>query len=106
MLDDAATDVPKVEEELAELETAVDALVGSFGAMRERAAAAEENHRKLAEALRETDLETIAPTELQARLEDLAEENSRLRIIVDEARTRAQLVRRRLMLMEDELDDE
>jgi chromosome segregation ATPase len=93
-------------EELAQLETAIDSLVQDFGSMRDRAAVAEENHRKLAEALRDTDLEDMAPTELQERLEELADENSRLRAIVTEAGKRAERIRSRLMLMEDELADD
>lgn len=93
-------------EELAQLETAVDSLVEGFGAMRNRAAVAEENHRKLAEALRDTDLEEMAPTELRERLEELADENSRLRAIVTDAGKRAERIRSRLMLLEDELADE
>lgn len=94
------------EEELAQLETAVKSLVQGFGSMLDRAVLAEENHRKLAEALRDTDLEQMAPTELQERLEELADENSRLRAIVTEAGKRAERIRSRLMLMEDELADE
>ena len=94
------------EQELAELEAAVASLAEGFGAMRDRAVLAEENHRKLAEALRDTDLEEMAPTELQERLEELADENSRLRAVVQEAGKRAERIRSRLMLMEDELADE
>ena len=93
-------------EELSQLEAAIDSLVQGFGSMRDRAAVAEENHRKLAEALRDTDLEEMAPTELQERLEELADENSRLRAIVGEAGKRAERIRSRLMLMEDELADD
>lgn len=97
---------PDIEEEIARLESAVDSLVESFGTMRERASIAEENHRKLAEALRDTDLEEMAPTELRTRLEELAEENGRLRAVVNEARGRADRIRSRLMLMEDEVADD
>ena len=89
-----------VGEELTRLETVLDSMVEGFGAMSNRAAVAEENHRKLAEALRNTDVEEMAPTELQARLEALAEENARLRAGLEEAQTRAE------RMMEDELADE
>jgi hypothetical protein len=51
-------------------------------------------------------LEEMAPTELQTRLEDLADENGRLRAAVNEARGRADRIRSRLMLMEDEQADD
>lgn len=94
------------EQELGELEAAVESLVRGFAAMRDRAELAEENHRKLAEALRDTDLEDMAPTALQERLEELADENDRLRAVVTEAGKRAERIRSRLMLMEDELANE
>lgn len=105
-LEDVVAEAPDVEEEITRLEALVESLLGSFGTMRERASVAEENHRKLAEALRDTDLEEMAPTELQTRLEELAEENGRLRVAVNEARGRADRIRSRLMLMEDEVADD
>lgn len=105
-MNEVAGDAPDIEGELTLLEAAVESLVESFGAWREQASVAEENHRKLAEALRDTDLEEMAPTELQTRLEELAEENGRLRAAVHEARGRADRIQSRLMLMEDELADD
>ena len=105
-MEEIVADARDIDEEMTRLEAVVENLTDSFGAMRERASVAEENHRKLAEALRDTDLEEMAPTELQTRLEDLAEENGRLRAAVNEARGRADRIRSRLMLMEDELADD
>jgi len=87
---------------LTRMEATVETLLAGFDGMRSRALQAEENHRKLAEALRDTDVEAMAPTELQTRLEELADENRRLRAAVDEGRARAERIRGRLMLMEDE----
>ena len=103
---DPAAGFPEVEQEVARLEAVVGSIVDGFDAMRGRAMAAEDNHRKLAEALRDTDLEDMAPTELQKRLEELAAENGRLRSAVAEARARAERIRSRLMLMEDEQADD
>ncbi len=95
----AAGDVSR---ELTRMEAAVESLLAGFEGMRNRALQAEENHRKLAEALRDTDVEAMAPTQLQTRLEELAEENRRLRAAVDEGCARAERIRSRLMLLEDE----
>ncbi len=102
---DPPPDAPDVEMELTRLEGALESLIDGLGTMRDRATVAEENHRKLAEALRDTDVDSMAPMELQARFEELAEENGCLRTAVDEARVRANRIRSRLMLMEDELSD-
>jgi hypothetical protein len=101
-----AAEVLDTAQELAQLEMAVASLVEGFGSMRDRAAVAEENHRKLAEALRDTDLDSMAPTKLQERLEELADENGRLREVVTEAAKKAERIRSRLMLMEDERADD
>ena len=105
-IEEVVADAPDIDEEITRLEAAVESLADSFGAMSERASVAEANHRKLAEALRDTDLEEMAPTELQTRLEELADENGRLRAAVNEARGRADRIRSRLMLMEDEQADD
>ncbi len=91
-----------VSRELIRMEAAVESLLAGFEGMRNRALQAEENHRKLADALRDTDIEAMAPTQLQTRLEELAEDNRRLRAVVEEGRARAERIRSRLMLMEDE----
>ncbi len=99
----AAVEVAEeVSRELTRMEAAVETLLAGFEGMRNRALQAEENHRKLAEALRDTDVEAMAPTQLQTRLEELAEDNRRLRAVVEEGRARAERIRSRLMLMEDE----
>ncbi len=91
-----------VSRELTRMEAGVETLLAGFEGMRNRALQAEENHRKLAEALRDTDVEAMAPTQLQTRLEELTEENQRLRAVVDEGRARAERIRSCLVLMEDE----
>ncbi len=91
-----------VSRDLTRMEAAVETLLAGFEGMRVRALQAEENHRVLAEALRDTDVEAMAPTQLQTRLEELAEDNRRLRAAVDEGRARAERIRSCLVLMEDE----
>ena len=98
----AAAVTGDVSRELIRMEAAVESLLAGFEGMRNRALQAEENHRKLADALRDTDIEAMAPTQLQTRLEELAEENRRLRAAVDEGRARAERIGSRLMLLEDE----
>lgn len=97
---DAEPDAAAVVDRLAR---AVERLLGEFEAVRERAARAEDAHAQLSEALRQSELDPADPGDLERRLQSLADENRRLREVIDEARERASLIRRRLMVVEDEL---
>lgn len=92
------------EEELQALETTVDRLLGRLETLRRRAREAEEAHGELRRALSRSqdgaDGDEDAPVE--ERLRRLSHENERLREILDEGREKAERIRQRLVLLEDE----
>lgn len=88
--------------EIDGLEAAVRKLLEGHRRLRERAEAAEEAYGKLAEALREARVEGMDPEGIETRLEELVEENRRLREIIEEGQERAERIRSRLIVWEDE----
>ncbi len=92
-----------IEAELAELESAVGRLAEAYRDLRERVEDAEASRRRLGEALEGADLEEMTPGEAAARFEELTEENRDLRERLEEGRERAERIRSRLIMMEDEL---
>lgn len=94
---------PSPESALDGLEKAVGRLLDEFDGLRRRAGEAEESYRSLTEALRSSGSGSIDPAEAAERLQRLAEENERLRSVIDEARERAERIRSRLTMVEDEL---
>jgi predicted RNase H-like nuclease (RuvC/YqgF family) len=94
-----------VEQELEGLERAVGALLDELGRLRRRAEAAEQKHERLESALRQSRVESSEPEALEGRLRELSEENDRLNSVIEEARERAQRIRSRLIVIEDETAD-
>lgn len=92
-----------IERELGELEGAVERLADAYRRLRERVEEAEASRRRLAEALEGADLEEMSPEEAAGRFEELSDENRRLRERLEEGRERAERIRSRLIMMEDEL---
>lgn len=90
-------------EELAALEEALGRLLEAYGDLRGRAERAEADRRRLADALEGVDLGELDAEGAAERLQELAEENRRLREMVREGRERAERIRSRLIMMEDEL---
>ena len=95
-----AADGPKAE--LDALEEAVSLLVERYGELRERVVEAERARDRLEETLAETGDDEGGPPAAE-RIESLGQENRRLRETIEEARERAQRIRSRLIMMEDEV---
>lgn len=89
--------------ELGALGDAVDRLLEAYADLRRRVEEAEASRRRLVEALGGTDPDEMTPEEAEERFRELAEENERLREVVREGRERAERIRSRLIMMEDEL---
>lgn len=92
-----------VERELTELEEAVARLTEAYGELRERVDEAEASRRRLADALEGTATGEMDPEDAAARFAEVVEENRRLRERLEEGRERAERIRSRLIMMEDEL---
>lgn len=91
------------EQELRALEETVDQLLEVLTSVRERAREAEEAHEELRAALARTEAEEgEEPASAEERLRKLTEENERLRSILDRGREKAERIRSRLVLLEDE----
>jgi predicted RNase H-like nuclease (RuvC/YqgF family) len=93
---------PDPESELHSLGAAVERLLEAYVELRARAERAESTERSLADALEGADLEGMAAEEIAVRLQEIADENRSLRQVIEESRERAQRIRSRLILMEDE----
>jgi len=102
MSESARYDPAAIERELGAVEEGVGKLVEELAEYRRRAAAAEGEHARLTGLLERSGVEISDPASLQHRLRELTEENSRLKEVLREARVRAQRLRGRLIVMEDE----
>ena len=102
MPESAPLDPTAIERELHVLEEGVGRLIQEITELRQRASDAESQHERLTGLLRKSGVELSDPQSLRGRLEELSEENSRLREILREARVRADRIRGRLIVMEDE----
>ena len=102
MPESAPRDPAAIERELKALEDGVGRLITEITDLRKRASSAEDQHARLAGLLKKSGVELEDPASLQQRLEQLTEENFRLKEILREARTRADRIRSRLIVMEDE----
>lgn len=91
-----------VDRELIALEAGVGKLVRELEEYRGRAAVAEREHARLKSLLSKSGVDASKPESLEHRLRELTEENSRLKEVLREARTRAGRIRARLIVMEDE----
>lgn len=96
------TDGPNVTGLLDRTASGIGAVLEEVSRLRERVERAEGVQRRMAEALEDGDLADMSADALQERLGELAEENRRLRGVVAEARERADRIRSRLMVVEDE----
>jgi chromosome segregation ATPase len=92
----------EIERELGVLEEGVDMLVRELEKYKSRASVAEGEHARLTGLLERSGVDVSDPASLERRLQELTEENSRLKEVLREARTRAQRIRGRLIVMEDE----
>lgn len=88
---------------LESLERAVDRVLDELTGLRRRSDRLETRYGELTEALGISASEVEDPDDLGERLQRLAEENRRLRQVVDEAREKARRIQSRLRLVEDEL---
>ena len=102
MPESAPHDPAAIERELMALEAGVGALIEEITDLRQRASSAEDQHARLTGLLKMSGVELSDPESLQKRLEVLTEENFRLKEIIREARVRADRIRGRLIVMEDE----
>ena len=102
MSESAPHDPAAIERELNALEEGVGKLVAELKEYRRRTSAAEGEHALLTGLLERSGVEISDPASLQRRLEELTEENFRLKEVLREARVRAQRLRGRLVVMEDE----
>ena len=91
-----------VARELEALERAVGALIEELDALRKRVAAAEGRSGDLQRALEVSGVRPGESADLEGRLTELAEENERLRDVLQAARKKAERMRSRLIVMEDE----
>lgn len=89
--------------QLERLEEAMDELLEQFAAARAQAARAESESDELRQALSEAGRTPATTRELEERVEALSEENERLREVLARARERAERIRSRLMVVEDEI---
>ena len=88
--------------ELEALEEAVGRLLERYGELRDRVDEAERARDRLEQTLSETGGDDGGPPAAE-RLESLGRENRRLRETIEEARERAERIRSRLIMMEDEV---
>ena len=102
MPESAPRDAAAIEQELSVLEEGVDQLVRELQEYRNRASTAEGEHARLAGLLARSGVDVSDPKSLERRLQELTEENFRLKEVLREARTRAKRIRGRLIVMEDE----
>lgn len=102
MPESAPRDTAALERELAGLEQGLGRLVSELEEYRGRASAAEGENARLSGLLRKSGVDISDPASLERRLQELTDENSRLKEVLREARTRAKRIRGRLIVMEDE----
>jgi predicted RNase H-like nuclease (RuvC/YqgF family) len=102
MPESAPRDPAAVERELKALEEGVGRLIEELSELRQRASSAEDEHSRLQGLLKQSGVKLTDPSSLEQRLQELTEENFRLKEVIREAKTRADRIRGRLIVMEDE----
>ena len=102
MPESAPRDPAAVARELGVLEVGLGRLVTELEEYRSRASVAEGEHARLTGLLRKSGVDMADPASLERRLQELTEENFRLKEVLREARARAKRIRGRLIVMEDE----
>ncbi|MDT8435706.1 MAG: hypothetical protein RRA92_03015 [Gemmatimonadota bacterium] len=95
-------DRPDLETAVDGLERAIGLLLAELAAARSRADRAEERQRRLETTFARSRVDAEDPASLERRLRELSEENARLRAVLQEARERAERIRGRLVVIEDE----
>lgn len=104
MSDSATPDASAVEGQISELEAVLGRLIEELHTLRARASKAETAHRQLQQALRSSPSVPENGGDMEDRLRSLAEENDRLLGLLHEGRSRAERIRSRLIVMEDEAE--
>lgn len=102
MSESETPDAATLARELESLERAVGALLEELDALRSRVASAEDRSGKLEETLEASGIKPGESADLEERLTELTRENEHLREVIGEARKRADRIRSRLIVMEDE----
>lgn len=98
-----ATERPSPTEVVARLERAVDRLLAEHAVLKASATETMRSHRELLASLEEAGPDGDAGGDVPERLQNLAEENRKLRETLDRARKSAERIRSRLFMVEDEL---
>lgn len=102
MSESETPDGTAVARELESLERAVGALIQELDALRQRVAAAEDRSGELEQTLEASGVRPGESADLEKRLTELTRENERLRDVISAAREKADRMRSRLIVMEDE----
>lgn len=102
MSESETPDPGAVARELDALERAVGALIEELDAMRRRVAEAEDRSGKLQKTLEASGVKPGEAADLEGRLTELTRENERLHEVIAQAREKADRMRSRLIVMEDE----
>lgn len=102
MSESETADASAVARELESLERAVSALLEELDVMRRRVAAAEDRSGHLQKTLEASGVKPGESADLELRLTELTSENEGLRDVIQKARERADRIRSRLIVMEDE----
>lgn len=102
MSESETPDGAAVARELESLERAVGALIQELDALRQRVAAAEDRSGELQQTLEASGVRPGESADLEQRLTDLTRENEHLREVIRTAREKADRMRSRLIVMEDE----
>ena len=102
MSESETPDAAAVARELESLERAVGALLEELDALRRRVATAEDRSGHLERTLQASGVRPGESADLEKRLTELAGENEHLREVIRRARERADRIRSRLIVMEDE----
>ena len=102
MSESETPDAATLARELESLERAVGALLDELESLRDRVAAAEDRSGKLERTLEATGVRPGEAADLEERLTELTRENEKLRSVIGEAKKRADRIRSRLIVMEDE----
>ncbi|MFQ5890443.1 MAG: hypothetical protein ACE5JR_10380 [Gemmatimonadota bacterium] len=95
-------DGSSVERVVTQLEEAVGRLLTELSELRARVERAETAHLGIQHALEAARVDGLGPQDLEARLAELAEENEHLHRVIAEGRQRAERIRQRLRIVEDD----
>lgn len=102
MSESETPDAATLARELESLERAVGALLKELDSLRGRVADAEDRSGKLERTLEATGVKPGESADLEERLTELTRENAKLKKVIGEAKERADRIRSRLIVMEDE----